>query len=326
MPKHSLIRLIINAVYHKPKGKLKEIKLYRGFYNYYRVKRQSEKMRKYLLKNLKLNFQSNHLPLDKSINFLTGGKYLHQTLLCIYSLFRFLTDEEKKTLRFNVYDDGTMLTSEIDKLKRDFPFINFISFQISDEKVKKYLPVSEFPLINLRMKTYPIMKKLVYVHLNNKGLHPILDSDMLFFSRPDMFLDWFKNPDADSTFFIQDIHKSYGYEDNVIEGLSFGKVPEKINGGFYSFHSDKILYTEIEHFLNVLERSGGASYYVEQALIAIIASKYKVQLPAPDNQYIVYPTKDQVYNLSGILHHYVNVSKEHYFDYSWKQVAKNITK
>ncbi len=322
MPNYSLTRRIINTFYHKPKGKLKEIKLYRGFYNFYRVKLQSGRMKRYILKNLKLNYTPNNLPIDKSINFLSGGEYLHQTLLCIYSLSIFLSESEKNTIRFNIYDDGSMSDSDIDKIKKDFSFINFIEFKVSDDKVKKYLPKNEYPLINLRLKTYPIMKKLVYVHLNNEGLHPILDSDMLFFNRPEMFINWFKNPPANSTFFIQDIHKSYGYNDSVIKSLSFGNVPEKINGGLYSFHSDKIIYKEIENSLRILEDSGGASYYVEQALIAIVASKYQLQLPAPDDQYIVYPTKEQVYNLTGILHHYVNVSKEHYFDYSWKKIAK----
>ncbi len=318
----SLSRKLINTFYHYPKGKYKEIKLYRGFFNYYRVKMQSYFMKKHLLKNLKIPFKQTYTASFININFLSGGQYLHQTLLCIYSLFRFLTPDEKEIFKFNIYDDGTLEVKDYEKIKIDFPFVNLILFKISDEKVKALLPENKYPRINLRLQTYPIMKKLVYVHLANKGLQPILDSDMLFFQRPNLFIEWMKNAKDDSTFFVQDIFRNYGYKDEVMEKLSNGKIPDKINGGLYSFHSERVSFDEIEQNLIDLELSGGASYYVEQALIAIIASKYANHIPAPESDYIVYPTKEQVEKKTGILHHYVNVSKEHYFDFAWKHIIK----
>lgn len=321
---NKLIRAVVNFIYHRPKSYFSEIRKYGGFYNFYRVKTKAKLMRYHILKILKMQ---DPRPIGAkeiiNINFLSGHAFIHMTLLCIYSFYMFLTAEEKNKFCFNIYDDGTLKETDFNKIVTDFPFINVIKHEAIEQELEIVLPTHLFPHIRKRLITYPILKKLIYVHLNNKGLQPILDSDMVFIKRPDDLINWLfeASNNQQSTYYIQDTQRAYGFTDEIIEHLSSGKIPSKINGGLYCFHSDKVDFKRLENYIYELENNDGPQYLLEQALIAIIASTYNEHIPASEQDYIVYPNKYQVLNKQGILHHFVDSSKEFYYDYSWKQIV-----
>ena len=72
--------------------------------------------------------------------------------------------------------------------------------------------------------------------------------------------------------------------------------------------------------ISELEAAEGPNYFLEQALISLLASAYHHPVLAPVEDYIVYPKPDQISKGAGVLQHYVDVSKEGYFKKAWKTV------
>jgi hypothetical protein len=249
---------------------------------------------------------------------------MHQTLFCIYSFCKFLTEEERSQFAYRVYDDGSLSPALFQTVRERFPFVEIVPYTEMLAKVKAKLPVKDFPYLHTKLKLYPIIYKLVFVHLFGKGPQPILDSDMLFVRRPDELIDWIKSMDSlrDETFYIQDLGRYYGYSDVLMESIAGPKLPAMINGGLYILQSEKIDFAEIESLIRELEEAEGSQYYLEQALIAILASRYKKQVTASKSRYIVGPSKEDVHEQKGVLHHFVNTSKEFYFKEGWRKAIE----
>lgn len=319
----SLIQKIIDKLYREPRDFKIISEKYGGKENYMKILQGEAEMRKFAINNLEFPDLEilNYKP-SINLNLLTGEKFIHQALFCAYSFLKHLSKKELLNYRINIFDDGSLNENAICILKSKSKNFNVISKEESLSKVEKLLPHDKFPFIHKKLMIYPIIKKMIYTHINNKGINPILDSDMLFVKRPDYFINWLNNYQSENneTFFIQDCQRCYGYSDNLINKLAIGIVPEKINGGLYSFNSEKFSFDRLENYIHNLELAEGKFYYLEQALIAIISSEYKNQIIASSNDYIVFPTKEQILNQEGVLQHYVDISKEWYFKEAWRKI------
>ena len=53
----------------------------------------------------------------------------------------------------------------------------------------------------------------------------------------------------------------------------------------------------------------------------MLVAKHQSVCAGLADDYIVMPSKDQVLKKKGILHHYVDISKEWYFKHAWLQIA-----
>ncbi|MDB5120212.1 MAG: glycosyl transferase family protein [Sphingobacteriales bacterium] len=320
----SIFGRLVYKLYYEPKQKQATIKKFGGQKSYLAMQEAEQEMKSYALNDLVITANFNTQGKYK-LNFLTGDDFLHQTLFCTYSLFRFLSWDESSMFSVNFYSDGSLGNSSIEILKARFPRIRVIDYKETMLAIRDLLPSAAFPYLNKKIRTLPLFKKLIFTHLNNKGSSTFLDSDMLFLEKPLAFLDWLynKSTDANCAFCIQDIQRSYGYTDDEILKVWATPIKHNINSGMYSLHSEKMDFQMIEFLVKEFEEKFGSQYYIEQLITAIILETSEKLFVASKSEYIVLPSYDQIMKQAGVLHHYVNESKQYYFKESWRRQIRS---
>ncbi|MCR8560178.1 hypothetical protein KXD93_21175 [Mucilaginibacter sp. BJC16-A38] len=248
------------------------------------------------------------------VYFLTGKKYLYQTLFCIRSL-SLVTSEQ---FQFILVDDGTFDATILNAIERLLPKATVVPTGSIDKCINRGLPSESFPNINLKRRIYPHIRKLTDIHmLGGENWKLVLDSDMLFWQEPFEMIRWLRNPEIPLT--LVDCIQSYGYPVELMERLSSTTIKPLLNVGAVGLKSNEIDWIKLEKWIGELEDAAGTSYYLEQALTAmVIGNSVSIMLPA--DEYIVNPDKDAIANERGSLHHYVDLSKKMYFTELWEKM------
>jgi hypothetical protein len=248
------------------------------------------------------------------IYFLTGKKYLNQTLFCIQSLVKVTG----KKFKFILVDDGSFDQKLIDQINKQLPGSVIAGTLTIEKNLEDKLPLNLYPHLHHKRKVYPHIKKLTDVHtLGGNNWKLVLDSDMLFWGEPTAIIDWLGN--AKSPLYMLDCQNSYGYSKELMGTLSGTEIPYKLNVGVIGLNSTAINWLKLETWIEKLEEKEGTSYYLEQALSAMLIGDTEA-LVLPADEYIVNPDMDKIDDQKGILHHYVDLSKEGYYKKAWRMV------
>lgn len=252
-----------------------------------------------------------------SIYFLTGKRFWYQTCLCAYSM----AQHSDANLQLIIYDDGSLETAHIAELERIFPKVQVISVDEIEESISTHLPESRFPFLRERRRNYPNIRKLIDFHVGSKGWKLVLDSDMLFFRKPTLLLEWLAHPDRPC--YMTDVVTSYGYSDSLMVSLANAPLPQLLNVGICGLDSSTLNWEHLEYWCRILIERERTHYYLEQALVAMIVAGKSCTVASAD-QYIVMPNREEVRKPKAILHHYVADSKPWYFRYGWRQALKAV--
>ncbi|MFP5042393.1 hypothetical protein [Parasediminibacterium sp. JCM 36343] len=301
-----MFQAIINTLYRKPRSQWNIWKRFGGYFEYKKMLAGEKEMRQ-AAKNLVVSKEKNGLPILQ-VCFLTGKKFWHQTVFCAYSLQKVTPNN----IHFTFYDDGTL--SEITTIKTQVPNSTCVFINEIEGKVKAVLPESQFPYLNHKREVYKHIRKLTDVHAGSTGWKLILDSDMLFKNKPTEIIEWLKNPHQ--PIYMQDIKNAYGFPKPYMEDLANTPVPDLINVGCIGLKSESIDWQKIEYWAKSLEEKYGNSYYLEQALSAMIIGNTTSIVLAKD-EYIVYPNLEKSSPKAKLLH-YVDLSKAGYFTKEWR--------
>lgn len=302
-----MLQSIINHIYRYP---LSKIKLYQRFGGYAAYKRMLAGSREMELAAWQLpavtSFESG-LP----VYFLTGQKYAYQTLFCITSLQKVTSAQ----FNFILVDDGSFDDDLTKRIVQQLPGVSIIKASDIDVNLNKVLPEDKYPFLRAKRNIYPHLKKLTDVHtLPGHDWKLVLDSDMLFWKEPTKILQWLKT--TDRPLHMLDCLESYGYSTSLMKDLCGHQIPELLNVGAIGLNSKNINWDDLERWAINLETAGGTSYYLEQALTAmLIAGQPATVLGA--NSYRVNPVE---LNDGSALHHYVDLSKKIYFGQAWKKI------
>lgn len=301
-----LVQIILAKIYRDPKSAWKKYQRFGGYFRY----------RNMLAKNREMQKQADFLPpvisyKDRpSLYFLTGSHYLHQTFFCIQSLVR-VTDEK---FNFTLVDDGTFNSEIIDKIHTQLPGATIITKDQIELNLAATLPPSQFPYIYHKRKVYPHIKKLIDIHtLPGSKWKLVLDSDMLFWNRPSELENWLKYPKMPLS--MLDCQNSYGYSYKLMENLCGCKIKPQINVGTIGLNSETINWDILEFWIKELEKREGQTYFLEQALSAMLIGDQDLKLLNPD-KYIVNPVNTDY--TETVLNHYVDISKYQYLTSDWK--------
>jgi len=250
--------------------------------------------------------------------FLTGQRFWYQTAYCAWTLAK----HSKCKIELNLVDDGSLSEEYESRLRRLFPNGITVNKTSVADRINDLLPVSKFPVLRNRWNDYINIRKLIDVHLGSTGTKLVLDSDMLFFGRPQHLMDWLSKPT--SLCLMTDCQESYGYTRPLMESLCGETIPEKLNVGICGLRSEDLDWQELEHWCQQLHAAEGTSYYLEQALVAMLAARSNSLSVMPPADYITFPTEEQVDLKAGVLQHYVADSKPWYFGKAWKNLATNV--
>ena len=304
---------IKNAIYRKPIGEIRKIKSL-GLDGYFLMDKWSKNMEKAVETLPPLEFAGPGL----EVWYLTGNKFWYQTVFCAWSLAKY----SKRNIALRLVDDGTLKEWQINQMQQIFSEVIVYNASGCDATMEKYLPINKFPLLRNLRSVYPHIRKLTDVHIGTVGKKMVLDSDMLFFEHPKILIDWIESKCGASPIFMTDVMDSYGYPRAVLEELTGAPLPDCVNVGVCGLQSESLDWDEIEHWCSQLHLRYGRSYFLEQALVAMIAARYS-GLRLHRSEYIVWPKPQQITDRIGVLQHYVADSKKIYFKSAWKKVISN---
>ncbi len=301
--------------YFKPLGRLRTIRQ-QGLVRSARIASGEHQMRK-AGRALPTLPQSQLPPPEDAtrVTFLTGDAYWWQTVWCAQTLLH----HAGQPLALEIVDDGSLKSAQQAELVRLFPQAEIVSNRAVEATLRETLPEVEHPHIWHYRRVKPIFRKLSDVFGRDDRWRLLLDSDMLFFARPEALLEWLNRPTR--PVYMLDVHDAYGYTLPLMERLTGGPNPSKVNIGIFGFSGGRVDWSKVERWIEELVSTEGLRYNLTQALSAMlmVGSTCEV-LPAED--YLLLPNADQAQAPSGPLQHYVAESKEWYFRYAWKEAAR----
>jgi len=248
------------------------------------------------------------------VHFLTGKKFWDQTALCLYSL----QQQTDRALTAVFHDDGSASDEIVARLADLFPQARWHRQADIVARLDAHLPVARFPVLRERWAAYPNIRKLTDVHAGSRGWKLVLDSDMLFFRRPDFLLAWLAAPTR--PLHLVDVQNSYGYSPALMQSLAGAPIPPRVNVGITGLASEALDWDRLERWCRELMAAEGPSYYLEQALIAMSVAGQDCAVAAAAD-YVVLPDEAECRHPRAVLHHYVAGSKRWYFRETWRRVA-----
>lgn len=248
------------------------------------------------------------------VRFLTGRRFWYQTAFCAWSL----AHHAGRPFRVVLFDDGSIDTALAHEAQRVFPGVRIVGRSEAESRLDRALPVGRFPALRGQRITYIHLRKLTDCHAAESGWHLVLDSDMLFFRRPEALLRWTEKPTG--PVHMLDVFDSYGYPAETLGRLAGRPLPARLNVGICGLRSDAIDWPRLEAWCAELLATHGTSYYLEQALVALLLADQAPQvLPAAD--YRLMPDEAECRAPTAALHHYVDLSKRGYFRHAWRHTA-----
>jgi len=252
------------------------------------------------------------LPLE--IHLVTGRRFWYQTAFCLWTFAR----QAERTVRPFLYDDGTLDSSFRAPLQRLFPEARFFPQREIVERLDAHLPEARFPSLRERWRNYPNIRKITDVHAGQTGWKLVMDSDMLFFRRPQLLLDWLSRPERPLC--ARDCASAYGYSRRLMNELARATVEDRVNVGLTGLAGSALDWDRIEYWCRTLIERERTHYYLEQALVAMLmAGRDFIFAPAAD--YVTGPTEPEAQDCGAVMHHYVAGSKKWYFRHNWRKAS-----
>ena len=249
-----------------------------------------------------------------TLHLLTGQRFWYQTAFCLHSLAR----QSEVQIAAEIYDDGTFNEPLRAQLTRLGPTVTLHSAASIRVRLDTFLPEQRFPVLRERWLNYPNLRKLTDPHLGSPGWKLVIDSDLLFFRRPTFLFDWLAAPDR--MLHAVDCEESYGYSRGLMGKLAGAPIPPLVNVGLCGLRSESLDWAELEHWCAELIAREKTSYYLEQALVAMLAARAPTRAVAPPADYVTMPGSDEVRAPKATMHHYVAESKRGYFRHGWRHV------
>jgi hypothetical protein len=245
------------------------------------------------------------------LHLLTGRRYWHQTAFCLWTFAR----HSGRRIAPVILDDGTLSAEFADPLRRLFPLARIVSEREIDVRLDEYLPAARFPFLRSRRAEFPLLRKIIDLHAGHRGWRLFIDSDLLFFQRPDFLLNWHDRPERPLR--GEDVVTSYGYPLPLLAELAGAPVAERINTGTLGLRSEDLDWDRFEFWCRELQTRIGPHYFQEQALVALHLAGRDCAVPPPED-YVVLPRPPEALDPHAVMHHYVSHSKRWYFQSNWR--------
>jgi hypothetical protein len=248
------------------------------------------------------------------LHIMTGSKFWYQTVFCLHSLAR----ASQATVFAELYDDGSIDGECERRLRRLGNRVKIHKRADLVARLNDLLPESKFPTLRERWLNYPNIRKLIDTHIGKQDWKMSIDSDLLFFRRPDLLVSWFSRPAG--PLHALDCGESYGYSRPLMEKIAGMPIPPLINVGLAAMRSELINWEEIEAWCTELIAKERTNYYLEQAVVAMMMARHPSRVVLPAADYVTWPTAAEVARPQAVMHHYVANSKRWYYQTGWRHI------
>ena len=309
----SLSGQLLYQLWHRPMGRIRDSLTNGGPWQEHRTERGRLEMEKEAVKLPVLPIATGPA-LD--LHLLTGRRFWYQTAFCLWTLAR----QTGRPLAPVIYDDGSLTDEFRAPLARLFPAARFVARSETVARLDKLLPVAKFPALRERWLNYPNIRKLIDPHLSSTGWKLVLDSDLLFFHRPQFLIDWIDHPTR--PLHAVDCETSYGYSRPLMYELAGAQVRDLVNVGLTGLNSGELDWERLESWCQILINREQTNYYLEQALVAMLVAGRECAI-APADEYVTLPVEPEVTACRAVMHHYVAHSKRWYFQHNWRRALSS---
>ncbi|MCH7543682.1 MAG: hypothetical protein IIB65_08595 [Proteobacteria bacterium] len=204
--------------------------------------------------------------MKKGVNIysLIGSRGIELGIKCLGSLYKY----SKDSVRFTIYDDGTMLPNDRDKLISNLPNTTIVENKDVDEIVKQKL--GEFPFCKEYRDKSVFAKKLFDIPLTAKEKHIVFcDSDIKFFKTFHNLLE-LRNDDI-NCIFMRDYQNAYGIRPWNLIGKNRVEVASGLNSGLFVFNKEYYDLKFIENILSRILPNCTKLFWIEQTCWAALA-------------------------------------------------------
>jgi hypothetical protein len=298
---------LVYHLWHRPTGAMRDLVAEGGPFERRRTERGRREMEAFAAR-LPPVPAGDGKPIE--LHLLTGRRFWYQTAFCLWTF----AHQAGRPLQPVIYDDGT-LGEHRDTLARILPATRFVLRSDAEAKLDALLPAARFPHLRERWLNYPNLRKLIDPHLGSTGWKLVIDSDLLFFRRPTFLLKWHDQPTR--PLHAVDCETSYGYSRPLMNFLAGAPVAELVNVGLTGLASEELDWEKLEAWCRELITRERTSYYLEQALIAMLVAGRDCAI-APDTDYVTKPEGAEATACRAVMHHYVANSKRWYFQHNWR--------
>lgn len=250
------------------------------------------------------------------LHYLTGRRYLPMTAWAALSA----RQSFGRPVRIVLHDDGTLGPDEEAQFARRFPGSRVVRTAETEAALDRLLPPGRFPFLRRIRLAYIHLRKLTDLHAHEPGRKIVSDSDVFFFGPPAGLL---AAADAGRWCFMQDCAQSYGYPAELLQSLAGAPLFPKVNVGLLHLDGGALDWEFIEAATRVLLSRHGFSYYLEQALVAMLMARAGGE--PLDAGYLVSPDEAEARDPRRTALHYVDRSLVLLYRHGWRQVAARST-
>jgi hypothetical protein len=252
-----------------------------------------------------------------TFSFLTGKNYWYQTIYAIKSLHFQIPGQ----FRVRVYSDGSLMDQHISALLKFAPGIMVVTTQSSNQYADKIFPRSEFPALRFLRDWHPFFKRMLDIHCT-PGWSIHLDSDMLFFNKPEQIINAFT--DQNAIYMQEAMDESYFVDKEAILKAKYGiDCMPRVNGGIIGYNNDSVDYRDLEskaqvmidHYLN----TGPAK--IEQTLMSYLLFQQDA-VALDKNEYAIFYDTPVARSSNPVVKHYIFKAKFPYFTSEWKTMCR----
>lgn len=212
---------------------------------------------------------------------------------------------------FIFHDDGTLGNDDAERLLRQFPGSEIISRSASDKMINEKL--EHYPRCKyLRGRNIFFLKLFDIFLCSDEKRIAQMDSDILFFKKPDQFISELSRMEGDSLFNMDDnFYYAFALDLKTFQTLVGRDVPTRINAGLWVLDRKVLNLDLLEKWLSskIIQDILNLDL-LEQSLIAALAGVYKKQINYFFSQeYDANLDKDPENMICG---HYINPKREQF--------------
>lgn len=203
-----------------------------------------------------------------------------------------------------IHDDGTLTRRDADEWHRLFPDASVVAKADADREMDDAL--ADLPACRENRRRHHWFRKVFDTERYAKHAHYIvLDSDIVFFRRPDLLLDWvFRRPDT--LWAMEDSREKYsGPRPSIEQSMGF-LLRKKVNSGLNLVPKKRFSFSLAEEFLRKCAHEAQYYQFLEQTIFAVMLSAAPDGRLLPDSYEISWSNFRRP---GAICRHYVGPAK-----------------
>ncbi|MDD2765428.1 MAG: hypothetical protein PHE83_15810 [Opitutaceae bacterium] len=222
--------------------------------------------------------------LEIPVYFLTGRHFWHQTAFCVHSLQHF-TDT---ALPLYFASDGTLDATIGGRLTTLFPGARILDHHELDERTAAALPPARYPTLHTHRRCFVLLRKLTDTLTDGRGYRLFLDSDMLFWRRPDELL---RRARRSEPLYLADLgDDGYALPRAVLKQRLGVEPASGVNSGLVGAYAERVDWDLIERACKLLVAEGRDQRLLEQTLWAVVLATQEAKpLDAREYRVVINP-------------------------------------